>query len=77
MCSLCAVVIKKTAGDHVREWRERDKLTKRAAAIKLGVTPTHVYYLETGRRYASPMVATMLAKLTGQPVTLFLNMRPR
>lgn len=68
---------KKTAGDYVREWRERDGLTKQAAAKKLGVTSTHIYYLETGQRFASPPMAIMLAKITGQPMTIFLNMKAR
>ena len=67
----------KDAGDYIRDWRARHDLTKVAAGAILGITPTHLYYLETGRRFASPVIADALSKLTGQPITVFLNMKAR
>ena len=61
----------------MKTWREGQALTKRAAAKLLKITPTHVYLLETGRRYPSPLLAATLAQLTGESIDTFLNMGHR
>jgi DNA-binding XRE family transcriptional regulator len=70
-------VEQKSAGHIIKAWREEQSLTKRAAGKLLNITPTHVYLLETGRRYPSPLLAATLAQLTGQSIDIFLNMKNR
>jgi transcriptional regulator with XRE-family HTH domain len=65
------------AGTHIRAWRTEHGLSKRAAGRILGLTGSHIGYLESGQRFASPLIAEALSKLTGQPITVFLNMKAR
>lgn len=65
------------AGIHIRAWRAEHGLSLRAAGAILGLTGSHIGYLETGQRFASPLIADALARLTGQPITTFLNMKAR
>lgn len=65
------------AGVYIRAWRAEHGLSKRAAGAILGLTGSHIGYLETGQRFASPLIADALSRLTGQPITTFLNMKAR
>lgn len=62
----------------LRVFRAERHLTQGAAGRLVGISASHWSYLEAGRRKASPWLAKRLAKVTGLPFELLLQLeKPR
>jgi transcriptional regulator with XRE-family HTH domain len=58
-------LMKKTLGQVLKERRALLRLTQRELALKLGVKPSHVAYLETDRRRPSLGLLSRIADVLG------------
>ncbi|HUN58182.1 MAG TPA: helix-turn-helix transcriptional regulator [Candidatus Binataceae bacterium] len=68
---------KKTLGEVLKEQRGTLGLTQRALALKLGVKPSHVAYLEKDRRRPSLALLSRIADVLGLPKeSLFVLAHP-
>jgi transcriptional regulator with XRE-family HTH domain len=68
---------KKTLGPVIKRQREALGLTQRALAMKFGVKPSHVAYLENDRRRPSLMLLSRIADVLGlEKKELFLLAHP-
>jgi transcriptional regulator with XRE-family HTH domain len=68
---------KKTLGQLLKRRREELALTQRELAVKLGVKPSHVAYLENDRRRPSLGLLSRIGDVLGLPrETLFLLAHP-
>lgn len=67
-------VTKKDAGYYLRVWRAERNLSMYEAAPVFGIKSSMWSLLEDGLRFASPRLARKLAKATGGPLEVFLNM---
>jgi transcriptional regulator with XRE-family HTH domain len=68
---------KKTLGEVLKEQRGVLGLTQRALALKLGVKPSHVAYLEKDRRRPSLALLSRIADVLGLPKeSLFVLAHP-
>jgi transcriptional regulator with XRE-family HTH domain len=68
---------KKTLGQLLRRQREDLALTQRELAVKLGVKPSHVAYLESDRRRPSLGLLARIGDVLGLPrAQLFLLAHP-
>jgi transcriptional regulator with XRE-family HTH domain len=68
---------KKTLGEVLKEQRGTLGLTQRALALKLGVKPSHVAYLEKDRRRPSLTLLSRIADVLGLPKeSLFVLAHP-
>lgn len=56
------------AGDLLREWRERRRLTQLDLALDAGVSAKHLSFLETGRSSPSAEMVLLLAKQLDIPI---------
>lgn len=60
-----------------RKWlyklRVRKKITYKNLADAVGITPQHLYYLETGERTPSTKLAKKIAKILGFEWTKFYD----
>ena len=69
--------MKKTLGKVLKERRALLRLTQRELALKLGVKPSHVAYLETNRRRPSLGLLSRMADVLGLPKeSLFVLAHP-
>jgi transcriptional regulator with XRE-family HTH domain len=59
--------MKKTLGDVLKGGRADLRLTQRELALKLGVKPSHVAYLESNRRRPSLGLLSRIADVLGLP----------
>jgi transcriptional regulator with XRE-family HTH domain len=59
--------MRKTLGQVLKERRALLRLTQRELALKLGVKPSHVAYLETDRRRPSLGLLSRMADVLGLP----------
>src|SRR5258708_15188328 len=68
---------KKTLGPVIKRQREALGLTQRELALKFGVKPSHVAYLENDRRRPSLMLLSRIADVLGlEKEGLFLLAHP-
>ncbi|HVN90851.1 MAG TPA: helix-turn-helix domain-containing protein [Candidatus Binataceae bacterium] len=68
---------KKTLGQVIKRQREALGLTQRELAVKFGVKPSHVAYLENDRRRPSLMLLSRIADVLGlEKEELFLLAHP-
>jgi transcriptional regulator with XRE-family HTH domain len=69
--------MKKTLGEVLKARRALLRLTQRELALKLGVKPSHVAYLETNRRRPSLGLVSRMADVLGLPKdSLFVLAHP-
>jgi transcriptional regulator with XRE-family HTH domain len=69
--------MKKTLGTVLKDRRALLRLTQRELALKLGVKPSHVAYLETNRRRPSLGLLSRIADVLGLPKeSLFVLVHP-
>ena len=69
--------MKKTLGDVLKGGRSNLRLTQRELALKLGVKPSHVAYLESNRRRPSLGLLSRIADVLGLPKeSLFVLAHP-
>jgi transcriptional regulator with XRE-family HTH domain len=69
--------MRKTLGNVLKERRVLFRLTQRELALKLGVKPSHVAYLETNRRGPSLGLLSRIADVLGLPKeSLFVLAHP-
>jgi transcriptional regulator with XRE-family HTH domain len=69
--------MKKTLGDVIKGGRAGLRLTQRELALKLGVKPSHVAYLESNRRRPSLGLLSRIADVLGLPKeSLFVLAHP-
>ena len=70
-------MMKKTLGDVIKQRRAMLRWTQRELALKLGVKPSHVAYLEKNRRRPSLALLSRLADVLGLPKeSLFVLAHP-
>jgi transcriptional regulator with XRE-family HTH domain len=70
-------MMKKTLGEVLKDRRAMLRLTQRELALKLGVKPSHVAYLETNRRRPSLGLLSRIADVLGLPKeSLFVLAHP-
>jgi transcriptional regulator with XRE-family HTH domain len=55
-------------GDHLRDWRQRRRLSQMELGLRAGVSSKHVSFIETGRSRPSPEMVLHLAEHLGVPV---------
>jgi transcriptional regulator with XRE-family HTH domain len=68
---------KRTLGQVIKRQREALRLTQRELALKFGVKPSHVAYLENDRRRPSLMLLSRIADVLGlEKEELFLLAHP-
>jgi len=68
----------KTLGDYIRELRDKQDLSLREFARRLGDTsPAHVSDIENGRRSPSPALLAKIAEVLSVPVTEFEELDTR
>jgi transcriptional regulator with XRE-family HTH domain len=71
------IIMKKTLVDVLKGGRANLRLTQRELALKLGVKPSHVAYLETNRRRPSLGLLSRIADVLGLPKeSLFVLAHP-
>src|SRR5580704_11996483 len=71
------ILMKKTLGQVLKDRRALLGLTQRELALKLGVKPSHVAYLETNRRGPSLGLLSRIADVLGLPKeSLFVLAHP-
>ncbi len=58
----------RTAGDHVREWRRRRRLSQLDFALDAGISQKHLCFIETGRAHPSRDMLLRLASELGVPL---------
>ncbi len=58
----------RTAGDHVREWRRRRRLSQLDFALDAGISQKHLCFIETGRAHPSRDMLLRLAGELGVPL---------
>lgn len=58
----------RTAGDHVREWRVRRRLSQLDFALDAGISQKHLSFIETGRAQPSREMLLRLAEVLGIPL---------
>ncbi len=58
----------RTAGDHVREWRHRRRLSQLDFALDAGISQKHLCFIETGRAHPSREMLLRLAGELGVPL---------
>jgi transcriptional regulator with XRE-family HTH domain len=56
------------AGDQLRAWRTRRRLSQMEVALTAGVSPRHLSFIETGRASASADVLVALAEVLQMPL---------
>ena len=70
-------MMKKTLGDVIKQRRAMLRWTQRELALRLGVKPSHVAYLETNRRRPSLALLSRLADVLDLPKeSLFVLAHP-
>jgi len=70
-------MIKKTLGEVLKDRRAMLRLTQRELALKVGVKPSHVAYLEKNRRRPSLGLLSRIADVLGLPKeSLFVLAHP-
>ena len=68
----------KTLGDYIRELRDKQDLSLREFAKRLGVTSAaHVSDIENGRRNPSPELLAKIAQALGVPISEFEELDTR
>jgi transcriptional regulator with XRE-family HTH domain len=58
----------RTAGDHIREWRQRRRLSQLDFALDAGISQKHLSFIETGRAQPSRDMLLRLAHELGVPL---------
>ena len=70
-------MMKKTLGEVLKSGRADLRLTQRELALKLGVKPSHIAYIETNRRRPSLGLLSRMADVLGLPKeSLFILAHP-
>jgi transcriptional regulator with XRE-family HTH domain len=57
-----------TVGERIRELRERKAYGQAELAREVGITPTSLWAIETGRRTPRPRTVRKIAEVLGVPV---------
>src|SRR3954469_15051083 len=59
---------RKTVGDHLREWRQRRRLSQLDLALDAEISTRHLSFLETGRAQPSRDMVMLLAEQLDVPL---------
>ena len=58
----------RTAGEHLRDWRQRRRMSQLELALEAGISPRHLSFLETGRAQPSREMVLRLAGFLEVPI---------
>lgn len=65
---MTATVVEQTVGTLLRDWRRRRRVSQLDLALRAGVSPRHVSFIETGRSRPSSEMLLRLADQLGVPL---------
>src|SRR5947208_13512842 len=64
----CAMTSAQTIGDHLRDWRQRRRLSQLDLALEAEISTRHLSFLETGRTQPSREMVLLLARVLEVPL---------